>query len=243
MKQTSNKSMDIGKALLYLAALMQATQYASAAQLANGMAGSLDFGTWRLPISQLGGFFAGLVVNFSLAYSATRLPRIKSPKAQTWAKAAFYMLLSISPLLIGPANYATMDKAMLGGNWKLQALWAIGWASMMDIAIALVGFVDKDLISLGATLNQAGSDAPAKASDAGSDAQRRSATLKGRSTKKSATLNDAPAKIYQCECGEKFVDRFKFSGHTRTCAVRKDILASKDLTPVQIPTPSKKVTK
>lgn len=221
MANNKTRGVDFGKALLYLAALMQATQYASAAQLASGLKGSLDFGTFRLPIAQLGGFLAGMVVNFSLAYSATRLPRIKSPKAQAWAKGAFYALLAISPLLIGPANFATMDKSMLGGVPWLQALWAVAWASMMDIAIALVGFVDKDLISLGATV----SDAQPKGSDAGSVAQR-------RSKKKQATLE---AKLYRCECGETFPDRFKYAGHTRTCVTRKQIRESKDLTPVEIP--------
>ena len=58
----------------------------------------------------------------------------------------------------------------------------------------------------------------AKPSDAGSDAQRRSATLKTRSATRTATL---AAKIYRCECGAQFTDRFKYSGHAGKCEIHK----------------------
>lgn len=59
----------------------------------------------------------------------------------------------------------------------------------------------------------------AKSSDAASDAQRPPATLKPRSATKSATLK---AKIYRCECGQQFTDRFKYSGHAGKCEIHKN---------------------
>ena len=58
----------------------------------------------------------------------------------------------------------------------------------------------------------------AKTSDAASDAERPSATLKTRSATKVATLK---AKIYRCECGQQFTDRFKYSGHAGKCEIHK----------------------
>lgn len=54
----------------------------------------------------------------------------------------------------------------------------------------------------------------ATVSDAETDAQRPSATLKSRSAKPAA-------KIYRCECGEQYTDRYKYSGHTRQCEIHK----------------------
>lgn len=71
-------------------------------------------------------------------------------------------------------------------------------------------------------------------SDATSDAQRRSTSTNSRSAKKSATLSDAPAKIYRCVCGEEYTNRYKYSGHTRTCATYQSKKKGK-LIPVEIP--------
>jgi len=71
----------------------------------------------------------------------------------------------------------------------------------------------------------------AKSSDAGSDAQRSPATLKVAKSvaqRKPATL---AAKIYRCECGEQFKDRFKYSGHAGKCEIHRN----SKLIPVSIP--------
>lgn len=134
----------LGTLLLYGAAVYQATQYAHAATLIDAS-----------PLGQAGGFVAGLVVNVSLAYAASRLPSLSSKtkdgkpgKRERLANAGVIGLLLLSPLLVAPANYATMQRDVLGGLWYLQALWAVLWASAMDIAIALVGFIDKSLVAI-----------------------------------------------------------------------------------------------
>ncbi len=69
----------------------------------------------------------------------------------------------------------------------------------------------------------------AKSSDAESDAQRNPATLKRRSAKSSDAESDAQrnpatlkAKVYRCECGQQFADRFKYSGHAGKCEIHKN---------------------
>jgi len=240
-KPPNIKLPSLGNILLYGAAAFQATQYARAGELLDGGLTTVHLGAIDIPLGLIGGLIAGAVVNFSLAFAATRLPAIeakaeqylnkgKAAKSARYARIAFYTLLAMSPLLIAPANFLSMSKDILMGIWWLQVIWALLWSSAMDIAIALVGLIDNNLVSLGTTLSVAKtktSDASATFSDAGSDVQRQAATLKSRSAKQSATLgatsSDAPAKIYRCECGETFVDRFKYSGHTRTCLVRKEI--------------------
>lgn len=151
------KAPALGTALLYGAAFYQATQYAHAATLIDPSA-----------LGQLGGFIAGLVVNVSLAYAATKIPAMaahtkdgKPGKRERLANAGMIGLLLISPLLVAPANYATMQRDVLGGLWYLQAVWAVLWASAMDIAIALVGFIDKSLVRTSAAQSERSADASA----------------------------------------------------------------------------------
>lgn len=204
----------IGKVLLYMAAIYQATQYMRAGAMMDGGMGVLDFGAFRIPLGQIGGLFAGLTVNLSLAYAATRLPSINGQKREKFAKLGFYGLLLISPLLIGPVNYVLMDERVLNGFWYFRLTLAILWASAMDIAIALVGIIDKSLMSLG------------------SDAGQRSATVDGRPATnerhsksqgaKGSNAEAIPAAILRrCECGFTTVNRFIYSGHQGKCAVHK----------------------
>jgi len=237
MTKPKNKfHLPLGTILLYLAAGFQATQYARAGALLDGGLTTFKAGSVEIALGTFGGLIAGVVVNFSLAYAATQLPAIeakaeqhgdkgKSARSAKYARIGFYVLLAMSPILVAPANFLSMSKALMGGYVVLQAAWALMWSSAMDIAIAMVGFIDKNLVSLG-------SDAQRVASDAGSDIQRRSATLKSRSAKKSATL---AAKIYRCECGKTFANRFEYSGHARTCATHKEIKTGETLIPVEMP--------
>ncbi len=221
---SKKKPASPGTILLYLAAIFQATQFARAFHAIDSTS------LW----SDIGGLLAGLVVNLSLAYSATRLPRIKKKKEQQFAYAAFWALIIMTPLFLAPINFKTM-----GGFWA--ELWpvklglAIVSAMVVDIAIALVAFSDGSLISLGATLN----DGEAKTSNAGSEGQRRSKSLNDAGSEKKGRSATLEAKLYRCECGETFTDRFKYSGHTRACPTRQALKASKDLTPIEIPAKGK----
>lgn len=219
----SKRTISIGAILLYLAAGFQATQFARAFHAIDSTS------QW----SDIGGLLAGVVVNVSLAYSASRLPRIRKKREQQFAMTAFWALVILTPLFLAPINFKTM-----GGFWS--ELWpvklglAVISASVVDIAIALVAFSDGSLISLGAIA----SDAPATTSDAGSDAQRRSATLKGRSANKSATPAKGEAKLYRCECGFETENRYEYSGHARTCEMHKSAASKvkgEKLIPVELP--------
>lgn len=217
-------SISLGTVLLYLAAAFQATQYARAFHAIDSTSQWAD----------AGGLIAGIVVNVSLAYSASRLPRIKAKGAKRWATGAFIALIILTPVFLAPINYSTMGTLWAGFpmlKWTLAALSA----SLVDIAIALVAFADGSLMPAAATLSNAG----ATLSDAGSDAQPRSATKKGRSAKAANEEATLAARVYRCECGETFADRFKYSGHTRICTTRKAIREGKDLIPVDMTTPAK----
>ncbi len=205
------KAPTVGTMLLYGAAAFQATQFARAFHALDATSG------W----AQAGGILAGVVVNVGLAYSASRLPRIKAKKAQRLAYIAFGILVLMTPVFLAPINYVTMGDLWASAPILRWTLAIIG-ASLVDVAISLVAFADGSLITLGATL----SDAQRQSSDDGSDTQRNSTTLKGRSAKKSATL-------YRCECGETFADRFKYSGHTRICSTHKT--AKEKVIPVELP--------
>lgn len=211
MKKLTKPSF--GTVLLYLAAAFQSTQFARAFH-------EID------PTSQwsdIGGLIAGIVVNVSLAYSASRLPRLKAKKARQFAYAAFIALLVLTPMFLAPINYWTMGD-LWGDLWEVKLLLAVVSASLVDIAISLVAFADGSLLSLPAIAN----DAPATVSESLSVAQRRSA-------KKPAK---AATKLYRCECGFETENRYGYSGHARTCDVHKAAKASKKhekLIPVELP--------
>ena len=209
-RKQSRKALPLGTLLLYGAAIYQATQYSHAATLIDP---SL--------LGRAGGFVAGLVVNVSLAYSATKLPALsaktkdgKPGKRERLANAGMLGLLLLSPLLVAPANYATMQRDVLGGLWYLQAVWAVLWASSMDIAIALVGFIDKSLVSVPSV-------APASLPANSSDVERRSAKKSATASVARKSLSDKSASLWRCECGQTFADRFKYSGHAGKCAVHQ----------------------
>jgi hypothetical protein len=94
-----------------------------------------------------------------------------------------------------------------------------------DVAITVGGFAGSDAQRRSATKS-------AKGSDAGSDAQRRAATLKSRSAKKPASVSEPIATLYRCVCGYTDENRYKYSGHTRTCDKFKADKAAKQAIPV-----------
>lgn len=213
-----------GTVLLYLAAAFQSTQFARAFHVIDPTS------QW----SDIGGLIAGIVVNVSLAYSASRLPRLRGKKSQQFSYLAFWALVIMTPLFLAPINYKTM-----GGLWNefpfVKLMLSIISASLVDIAISLVAFADGSLMSVGAIA----SDAPATLSDAGSDGQRRSTSLKSRSARKAAKL---ALKLYRCECGFETPNRYEYSGHARTCEMHKAAKTkskSEKLIPVEIPAKEK----
>lgn len=214
------KAPSFGTILLYLAAAFQSTQFARAFHAIDPTS------QW----SDIGGLIAGVVVNISLAYSASRLPRLKSKKSQQFSYAAFWALVIMTPLFLAPINYKTM-----GGLWNefplVKGMLAIISASLVDIAISLVAFADGSLLSVTAIAT----DTPATVSDAGSDGQRRSTSLKSRSAKKAASL---AVKLYRCECGFETQNRYEYSGHARTCELHKAAVTkakNEKLIPVELP--------
>lgn len=217
------KLPSLGTVLLYLAAAFQSAQFARAFH-------AIDPNSrW----SDVSGLIAGIVVNVSLAYSASRLPRLRGKKSQKFSYVAFWALVVMTPLFLAPINYKTM-----GGLWNelplVKVMLSIISASLVDIAISLVTFADGSLMSVGANA----SDATATVSDAGSDGQRRSTSLKGRSASKSATLAKVEATLYRCECGFETENRYKYSGHARTCEMHKSAAGkakSEKLIPVELP--------
>jgi len=231
------KKTPIRSVLLWGMAGVQAVRYARAFAIAEvgrtALTGMAGVDAVLAYASLAAGLAMGLGMSLGLAFVASRLRSLKGKKQTRWTTALFAAMLTISPLVLAPMIKGTMAEWLSNLLYYplIQWLWASGVVILPDALIAAIGFMDRSA-TLGATL----SDVPAKASDAGSDAQRRSATLKSRSTKKSATLSDAPARVYRCECGLTFADRFKYSGHTRTCAKRQEIKAGKGLIAVEIPT-------
>lgn len=258
MKTTNNQEtpiFEMGRWLIYGAAAFQAYHMGRAFHV-------YDPSGWHFAGVNVGGLILGAILNVIVARTATQLPAISAtfatlkellPKAtkksdkkadqsrsralkkmtlaakqNIYSQFGFYILLAFSAMMVAPALYILWAETLPFSASFIKVMAAVG-AVAPDVAITVGGFAGSDDQRRSATK-------PANGSDAGSDAQRPPATLKSRSAKKPATVSDAPAKMYQCECGEKFADRFKYSGHTRTCATRKEIIASKDLTPVEIPT-------
>jgi hypothetical protein len=120
---------------LYLAAAFQSTQYARAFHVIDPNS------QW----SDASGFLAGVVVNVSLAYAASRLPKLRAKKARQFSYAAFVTLLILTPLFVAPINYKTMG-TLWNESWPLKATLALVSASLVDIAIVLVAFADGALM-------------------------------------------------------------------------------------------------
>ena len=256
MNNTETQSFGFGRWLIYGAAAFQAYHMGRAFHV-------YDPSGWHFMGVNFGGLILGAILNVIVARTATQLPVISATfatlkellpkkaskksdkkgeqarsralkkmtlamKQNAYSRFGFYILLTFSALMVAPALYILWTETLPFAPLFVGLMAAVG-AVAPDVAITVGGFAGSDDQRRSATK-------PAKGSDAVSDAERPATTLKSRSAKKPAKVSDAPAKMYQCECGEKFADRFKYSGHTRTCATRKEIIASKDLTPVDIPT-------
>lgn len=111
--------------LLYLAAAFQAIQF--------GLAGSIYFGLTGWFIGGLG----GIVVNFSIAKSASRINDIaKARKPLAWT--GFIALMVLSPIAVAPAGYLQMS--VITTFW-LRVAASIVWAIIPDAAILLTGAI------------------------------------------------------------------------------------------------------
>lgn len=253
---TARPSIDTGRWLVYGAAAFQAYHMGRSFHV-------YDPDGWHWMNVNFGGLILGAILNVIVAQTAVRLPSMSAtfaslkelmPKASkkadkkeeqarsralkkltlamkqnAYSQVGFYILLFFSALMVGPALYILWTKTMPFHPIFIGIMAGVG-AVAPDVAITVGGFAASDGERRSATKS-------ATVSDAGSDGQQPPATLKRRSPKKSATGSDAQAKevkIYQCECGEKFADRFKYSGHAGKCEVRKQIKASKELTPVDL---------
>lgn len=111
--------------LLYLAAAFQALQF--------GLAGSVYFGAAGWVIGGLG----GVVVNFSIAKTASRISDIaRTRRPLAWA--GFVGLMFLSPLAVAPAGF--MQMSVITVLW-IRIMAAIVWAVIPDAAILLTGAV------------------------------------------------------------------------------------------------------
>lgn len=243
-----SKLINIHATLMWGMALVQAVRYARAFAIAeigrHDLTGMPEIDTILAWASLITGLLMGIGMSLGIAFVASQLRSLKGKKETAWVTTLFVAMLVISPVVLTPMVKGTMAEWLADILYYpiIQWVWSVGVVVLPDALIAAVGFMDRSatLQRQPATVSDAGNDAPATTSDAGSDAQRRSATLKPRSAKKSATLSEPEAKIYRCECGATFTDRFKFSGHTRTCETRKAIKAAKGAIPVDLSaTPAK----
>lgn len=239
-----SKLINIHATLMWGMALVQAVRYARAFAIAeigrHDLTGIPEIDTILAWASLVTGLLMGIGMSLGIAFVASQLRSLKGKKETNWVTVLFVAMLVISPVVLTPMVKGTMAEwlAEILHYQIIQWVWSVGVVVLPDALIAAVGFMDRSatLQRPAATVSDAGSDAPATTSDA----ERRSATLKSRSANKSATLSEPAAKIYRCECGVTFTDRYKFSGHTRTCATRKEIRAGKELIPVDLSaTPAK----
>jgi hypothetical protein len=140
--------------------------------------------------------------------------KMQAPTAQAYGVAGLYLVtatlmtvvLHIVPTLelYAPLPFIVMTAA---GGW----LYALRKEHMDRVATWQAGRQSATLKRRSKKSSVAGSDAkrnPATLSEPSSDAKRPAATLK--------------AKIYRCECGEQFADRFKYSGHAGKCEIHKN---------------------
>jgi uncharacterized protein YlzI (FlbEa/FlbD family) len=111
--------------LLYLAAAFQSIQF--------GLAGSIYFGSAGWVIGGLG----GIVVNFSVAKSASKISDIaKTRRKLAWT--GFVGLMLLSPLAVAPAGFIQLG---IVSNFWLRVVTAVVWAIIPDTAILLTGAV------------------------------------------------------------------------------------------------------
>jgi MFS family permease len=177
--------VSLGTVLLYLAAAFQSTQYARAFHVIDPDS----------PWSDASGILAGVVVNVSLAYAASRLPKLRAKKARQFSYAAFIALLVLTPLFVAPINYKTMG-ALWNESWLLKALLAVVSASLVDIAIVLVAFADGALMPESASQSEDSATESAK----GASGVRRSAKKSAKETSQSVAVRRTyPRKCDHCD--------------------------------------------
>ena len=157
-------NFDLGNFLLFGAMVFQSYQFGRALNI-------YDPEGWSFQGVNIGGLFLGGIVNAVVAMAAKKLPSLtaaalksgkqdkkslaknerKMQKAQTqarFAQAAFYILLTLSPLLVAPAMYLEWLSRPLPPI--LIGFLAVGWASAPDLTIALGGFVaGKSFLQMG----------------------------------------------------------------------------------------------
>lgn len=247
MNNTETQSFGIGRWLIYGAAAFQAYHMGRAFHV-------YDPSGWHFMNVNFGGLILGAILNVIVARTATQLPAISAtfatlkellPKASkksdkkgeqarsralkkmtlamkqnAYSQFGFYILLTFSALMVAPALYILWTKTLPFSPVFIGLMAAVG-AVAPDVAITVGGFAGSDDQRRSATK-------PAK----GSDAERPATTLKSRSTKKPATGSDAPATLYRCVCGYTDENRYKYSGHTRTCDKFKADKAAKQAIPV-----------
>jgi hypothetical protein len=254
---TERPGFDTGRWLVYGAAAFQAYHMGRAFHV-------YDPDGWHWMNVNFGGLILGAILNVIIAQTAVRLPTIAAtfaslkelmPKASKkadkkeaqarsralkkltmamkqniYSQVGFYILLFFSALMVGPALFILWTATMPFHPIFIGIMAAAG-AVAPDVAITVGGFAASDTPANGERRSATKS---ATVSDAGSDAQRHPATLKPRSPKKSPKTNDAQASLYRCVCGFTEVNRFKYSGHTRTCAQFKATKSAKGAIPVDL---------
>jgi len=217
--------------LMWGMAIVQAVRYARAFAIAeigrHDLTGIAEIDTLLAWASLITGLLMGIGMSLGIAFVASQLRGLKGKKETAWVTTLFVTMLVVSPVVLTPMVKGTMAEWLAEILYfpLAQWIWSVGVVVLPDALIAAVGFMDRSATA---------SDGQRPTSDAGSDAQRSAATLKPRSAKKAATLGATPAKIYRCECGQTFTDRYQFSGHTRTCETRKTIKASQGVIPVDL---------
>jgi hypothetical protein len=252
--KTERPGIEIGRWLVYGAAAFQAYHMGRAFHV-------YDPNGWHLFNVNFGGLLLGAILNVIVAQTAVRLPSIAATfatlkqllpkpskkadrkdeqarsrafkkmtlamKQNVYSQVGFYLLLIFSALMVAPALFILWTVALPFSPLFIGIMAGVG-AVAPDVAITVGGFAASDTPANGERRSATKS---ATLSDAGSDGQRQN---QRRSAKKSATAGDAPAKIYRCECGEPFTDRFVYSGHAGKCEKRKAIKAAKEAIPVDL---------
>lgn len=251
MNNQETPIFEMGRWLVYGAAAFQAYHMGRAFHV-------YDPGGWSFAGVNIGGLILGAILNVIVARTATKLPAISAtfstlkellPKASKkqdkkadqsrsralkkmtlaakqniYSQFGFYVLLAFSAMMVAPALYILWTESLPFSEGFIKVMAAVG-AIAPDVAITVGGFAASDGERRSATK-------PAKASDAGSDAERQVASLKSRSAKKPATVSEPTASLYRCVCGYTDENRYKYSGHTRTCEKFKAHKAAKEAIPV-----------
>jgi hypothetical protein len=251
MNNTETQSFGFGRWLIYGAAAFQAYHMGRAFHV-------YDPSGWHFMGVNFGGLILGAILNVIVARTATQLPAISAtfatlkellPKASkksdkkgeqarsralkkmtlamkqnAYSQFGFYILLTFSALMVAPALYILWTETLPFAPLFVGLMAAVG-AVAPDVAITVGGFAGSDDQRRSATK-------PAKGSDAVSDAERPATTLKSRSAKKPAKSSETTATLYRCVCGYTDENRYKYSGHTRTCDKFKADKAAKQAIPV-----------